>query len=135
MTVIDPPLGFAVGAVDPGGAVRVAVVGNLDLMSLVSSRHALVLAATEVDGASTVVLDLTQAGLVDAVGVGTIVLVNRRLHARGVRLEIVAGGFALRVLDLVGLPAVIPTARIPAPRQAPASGGVGRSAGLDVAEA
>jgi anti-anti-sigma factor len=94
--------------VDEGdGVCRIRLAGELDL----SGREIADDALRAVDGASEVVLDLSELEFIDSMGIHFVVLAYERAQRAGYTLTIVPGGPQVtRVFSLVGLDGVLPFA-------------------------
>lgn len=85
----------------------VAVRGEIDLHTAPQLRERLV--ALVEDGASRVVVDLTEVGFMDSSGLGVLVGLLKRVRESGGQLAVVCGeGTVLKVLSITGLDQVIP---------------------------
>ena len=84
-----------------GGTRRVAAVGELDIATVDSLRHALF---DIDDGAQTIVLDLSGLSFIDSTGLRLLLDLNERYGGDADRLRVIAGSPAVeRLLDIVGL--------------------------------
>ena len=93
-----------------GDAVVVSLAGELDVAS--AELEPLLLRLAESGPASTIVLDLSELGFIDAYGVGIIVSAWKTAKARGRVLQVDgARGLPARVFRLVGLEPVLAPAR------------------------
>jgi anti-anti-sigma factor len=85
----------------------ISAAGEIDIMNAGFLRDTLVSAFDE--GASAVVVDLTEATFLDSAGVTALVRASRRAREAGADLRVaVTEAAVLRVLDLVGLGRVVP---------------------------
>jgi anti-sigma B factor antagonist len=84
------------------GSYIAALVGELDVATTADvDRH---FAAVTPEPSQRVVLDLRRLRFISAAGVHAIEAIDRRLHERGFRLEIVAGPEPVqRVFELCGM--------------------------------
>ena len=90
-----------------GGAVVVAVAGELDLCSSQTLREHLTAAADA--GASTIVVDLGELSFIDSTGLGVLALLARRLTPAAADLVIVCPEGRVRgLLAMTGLDRFIP---------------------------
>jgi anti-anti-sigma factor len=89
------------------GAQVVALYGEHDLSTLPQVRRGLQAAFR---GTSAILIDATRAEFIDSSIVNELVQAHREARQRDIRLGIIAtpDSFVRRVLDLVGIPDVIP---------------------------
>jgi anti-anti-sigma factor len=86
-----------------GQVVRVPVIGDIDLESSDVFFHVLT-GALVANGSLRVEVDLTGVTLIDASGIGVLLAVRNRAHARGTALRVYgAWGLTLQVLEITGV--------------------------------
>jgi anti-anti-sigma factor len=86
-----------------GDAVEVRLAGELDLSTATEFRKRLLRVAHS-EAATTIVLDLSQVGFIDALSTGVIVGAHTAAESRGRRLQIDGlHGSPARVFDMLGL--------------------------------
>jgi len=98
---------FTTGAID--GISVIAVFGEVDLSNVGELKHCLETAAEA--RAQGIVVDLTKAEYFDSRTIALLADFAQNARTRRQRVALVApsGGFAPRILDIAGLPRVIPT--------------------------
>lgn len=98
--VAEPHLSVSVEHIS--GRAVVTLAGELDILAVSTVRGTLVKLIT--DGASRVVVDLTDATFMDSAGLGALVMAHKRARVLRGRFAIVAAaGPVRRIIDLTGL--------------------------------
>jgi anti-sigma B factor antagonist len=114
------PRPFSCRRFSAGSAVRVAVRGELDILTVPRLDRALRRAQSHAD---SIILDLRELDFVDSSGAHLLVASDRRIREAGGRLVVVRGPDEVDwFFRLVGLDRALDVVDLPAPGAAPAAG-------------
>ena len=89
------------------GAMIVSIRGEMDHHGAKGARRELMIAARE-GGTGRMIMDLSRVGFMDSSGIGLLLSVHKTVTALGGKLLLVTGEAADKLLELSGIPLLIP---------------------------